>query len=445
MTLSDAQLGKIAEVIFVMGDRAKTRLPKPANTGPAAFTAAMDGIATDARFNDAGIGVIDFTHFPANPPNVWLHNGGKPFRIGSASKIAMMLAAVQLRLDVRRILDLKIISTPREFDELFRNRKLWKKAKSPQRQMQEIADNPPLISKIFDFNKDPIDFAGPDPDKQTVPTNQTLIVNKLLPAGHLSWETAPPLTFSERFWLAGCVSDNVAATACVSEIGVPYIKAVQRSYGLADHPLGGMHLLLSGGYTGIKRSTKPPAPPPPRQLAHKEPIKVSDFMFRRGRYDNDMSWVPGSAAALTAYMIGLITDTLADPGGLWGGLVGGHAACQTIRNNLADGGAEAILSLMVDGPGVSSITTVKKQINKIGILRPEDGAENALLCEFVYLETEEKTLPPPPPPFPPWPPPKELKYAVIATGLISTSGAGNGAGQKSAALGTAVHRALLSL
>jgi hypothetical protein len=442
-TPSDAQLAKIADEIFVMGDRAKTRLPTPANTGPAAFTTAMDAIATDARWQDAGIGVIDFTPNPLHP-NVWLHNEGTPFRIGSASKIAMMLAAVQLRLDVRRILGLspQIISTPAEFDALFNNRKLWQKAKPPWIEMKEILHSPPLISKIFDFTKHPVDFAGPDPDKQTDPANQKKIDDKLppSPSHHLSWKT-PPLTFSERLWLAGCKSDNVAATTCVSEIGVPYIKLVQRSYGLFD-PARGMHLLGSGGYKDIPPKAEPPDPPLPRRLADVQSVKVSDKWLKKGKYDDDTSWVSGSAAALTAYMLALKTDALAvDPLALVGGLV----ACQTIRNNLADGGAFAIPSFMVSGPpsppggdGVADITNVKSQINKIGILRHDEGAENPLLCEFVYLETEEFTPPPAPRR-------NKMKYAVIVDGLIATPGAGNRASEKSAALGIAIHKALLLL
>lgn len=438
-TLSDAQLGQIADNIFVMGDRAKTRLAKPTTVGPVGFTSALDPIATQPDFKDAGIGVVDFTQAPA-PPNVWLHNGDHPFRIGSASKIAMMLAAVQLRLDVRRILDLKIISTAAEFDELFRNPKLWKKAKPPQTEMQQIAGagNAPLISKIFDFAKSPVDFLGPDPDGRTNPADQSAIVSKLPADGEMSWAKWTDFTFSERLWLAGCRSDNVAATSCVSEIGVPYIKAVQRSYGLADRPHG-MHLLASSGYDKIPRGSTPPTPPPPRQLTHVEPIPVDDFWWdpRTRSFDDTQSWVPGSAAALTAYMIALMTQEFADPGTSLGG---GIAACQTIRNNLADDGPNAIESFLVNfGVNTVANTTVTRQINKIGILRKEDGAKSPLVCEFVYLETRQN-------PAPPLPHRAVMKYAVVTTGLISdTTGAGHNAAEKSAALGAAVHNALLSL
>src|SRR5260370_1303741 len=132
-----------------------------------------------------------------------------PSLIGSTGKLGMMLAAVQLRLDIRQI-GLNIISSPSDFDALFANPKLWEKAKprpskKEQIAMQQIAKNPPLISKIFDFTKHPVDFAGPVPDKQIDDASKKKIVDKL--AGEeLSWNTTPPLTFSERLFLAVCDS-----------------------------------------------------------------------------------------------------------------------------------------------------------------------------------------------------------------------------------------------
>jgi hypothetical protein len=440
-TLTDSQLQQIADVVFVMGDRTKTKLPKPAASGSAAFKTALDPIATQADFADAGIGVIDFTLDPTKP-SVWLHNPDKSFRIGSASKIAMMLAALQLRLDVRRILDIKpkIISTAAEFDELYRNPKLWKKAKAPRAEMLDIASaaSAPLISHIFDFAKSPVDFIGPDPDGRTDPAKQTAIFNRLPADRELSWAKWTDFTFSERLWLTGSLSDNVAATACVSEIGVPYIKAVQRAYGLADPP-NGMHLFASSGYANIPKSAKPPAPPPPRPLTHVEPIAVEDFWWHAAarKFDDKRSWVPGSAAALAAYMIAMMTNAFANGGS---GALSGSVACTTLRNNLSDGGAHSIESFLAEN-GVKSVphTKIKRQINKIGILKKSDGAKAQLICEFVYLETEQDPAPTPPAR-------KVMKYAVVAAGLISElDSGGHSSSNKSALLGAAVHNALLSL
>jgi hypothetical protein len=451
-TLSDAQLGQIADAILVARDRTATKLPTPTTTGPDPFRAALDSVATDADFSDAGIGVIDFTDDPLDP-NVWVHNPAKPVRIGSASKIGMMLAAVQLRLDVRSVLGLNIIAAPGDFDSVFGNPKLWRKAKPPQTQMQPIAATPPLISKIFDFEKTPVDFAGPDPDGRRdedgnpVAAAQDAIVNKLPADGELSWATWSALTFSERLWLSGCLSDNVAATACVSQIGVPFIKAVMRSYGLFD-PANGMSLFPSYGYDTIPRTSKAPAPAPPRALTNVEPIPVTDYWWDPGThgFTDQKSWVPGSAGALTAYMLALMGDTFADPSTLIAG--GGIVACETLRRNLADGGPHAIVSFLVEGVRdidgnmsggiVSAGAQVTKQTNKIGILRQSDGAKSALNCEFVYVETSQV--------HPPANGRNAMKYAVIAVGLISEAATGGlTAAEKSAALGAAIHNALLTL
>src|SRR5437773_7413705 len=191
-TLTNAQLDKIAQNIFIMRERTTTRLPKPTSTGSTAFITALNPIASNADLKDAGIGIIDFTSNPASP-SIWFNNEDKAFRIGSASKIAMMLAAVQLRLDVRNIFGLspQIISTPAEFDALFADPALWRRGKAPRGELTDIAGaaNAPQISKIFDLTKSPIDFAGPDPDTQHLPANRDKAFNKL-PASHeLEWET----------------------------------------------------------------------------------------------------------------------------------------------------------------------------------------------------------------------------------------------------------------
>jgi len=439
-TLTDAQLDQIADVIFVMRDRKTTRLPKPAtSSGSAAatkFSAALDWIGTDPDLKDAGIGVIDFTA-DIKHPLVWMHNADLPFRIGSASKIAMMLAAVQLRLDVRRILKLRIISTPAEFDALFSNPKLWARSKNPRREMLEIAHPAaaPQISKIFDFTKDPVNFFGPDPKQANKPDHKTAITSRLAATGgELTWNQASSFAFSERFWLTGSLSDNVAATACVAEIGVPYIKAVLRSYGLADMEHG-MHLYPTSGYAPYPDRHRPPPPSPPRPLTGVDPIEVRDWWRDgAGGFTDNKSWVPGSAAALAAFMIALMTDAFVDAGGL----VVGMDACEDIRANLADGDPDhSIASFLIEG-GIRAVpaTHITRQLNKIGILKKSDGAKVPLLAEFAYVETQQNPTPPPPSR-------SVMKYAVVVTGLLSD--AARNAAQKSMILGAAVHNALLTL
>jgi len=454
-TPTDAQLTTIADNIFAMGDRSKTKLPVPTAHGPTAFKNALDPIGAQHDFQDAGIVVVDFTN-SASSPDIWLHNEAKAFRIGSASKIAMMLAAVQLRSDVRQILAMspKIISTAAEFDALYANPKLWAKSKAPRSErMSRIASVPPLISKIFDFSKSPVDFAGPDPDGridthgQPDVATQNAIVAKLpptVPPGglqELAWDHWSDLSFSERLWLAGNRSDNVAATSCVCEIGLPYIKAVQRAYGLVDiDPKKGMHLFATRGY-GVDppASAKAPAVAPPRALSNAdvEPLDVEDLWDAGGKnFIDKRSWVPGSAAALAAYLIALKNDALVDDNILF------NHATHTLRNNLADGGPNTISSFFVED-GVKKVphTKIKRQINKIGILKKSDGAKAPLICEFVYLETQQV-------PKPAAPHREFMQYAVAAVGLVSEVDAkppGHSSSGKAGLLGAAVHKALLSL
>ena len=131
-TPTSAQLDKIADCIVILRDRKTTRLKRPVTLQTFAFENAMDPIASDTNLKDVGFGIIDFTGNKTSP-NIRLVNGGEPFRIGSTAKIAMMLAAVQLRTDVRNILGLspQIVTTPAEFDALYANATLWTKGKAP--------------------------------------------------------------------------------------------------------------------------------------------------------------------------------------------------------------------------------------------------------------------------------------------------------------------------
>ena len=438
-TPTSAQLDKIADCIVILRDRKTTRLKRPVTLQTFAFENAMDPIASDTNLKDVGFGIIDFTGNKTSP-NIRLVNGGEPFRIGSTAKIAMMLAAVQLRTDVRNILGLspQIVTTPAEFDALYANATLWTKGKAPaSNKGNRIAAVPPLISKIFDFTKSPVNFAGPDPDTQHLPANHNKAADKL--GGHeLAWNADPPLSFAERYWLTGLMSDNVAATTCISEIGVPYMKAVQRAYGLAEHPDGGMHLLTSAEFETIPpKKDKATDPPLPRKLTDPEMIDVDDRwkVVSTGRYDDKRSWVPGSAAALAAYMIALINDGLAIPNTAG---ATGIDACTTIRNNLADGGTHSIPSYLVGNAshGIKSLANVTKQFNKIGILQNSLGAEQDILSEFVYVETEEKTAPPAGKR-------NKMQYAIVVAGMRETPSMG--AIAKAHLLAEKVHKALLTL
>src|SRR6266699_1725526 len=115
MNLTSAQLKTIASKLFLMRPTADIKLPVPkTTTGAGSLSTKLDPIvdpaATDPFFADWGIGVIDFTS-DKNNPSIWLHNEGTPWRIGSTGKIAIVLAAAQLRADVRAVQGTNILST----------------------------------------------------------------------------------------------------------------------------------------------------------------------------------------------------------------------------------------------------------------------------------------------------------------------------------------------
>jgi hypothetical protein len=380
MSLSDADLAKIADKVFFLKKPAPVKLSAPAIT-PALKT-KIDSIVTASAFNDLGVGVADFTHDPSNP-DTYLHNGDLAWRIGSSGKIAILLAAVQLLDDVREVQDLKLISTAKEYDDLFQLAKLWKKSKYADARDMANPAYAPRISTIIDVTKTPAEFIGPDAEN---PKGND-IFNRL-PAGahagdprHLKWELAEDFDFSERLWLCGALSDNVAATSCMSEIGVHYIKAVLRAYGLYDD-VNKRGLLLADGYALVKENIpeiNDVKPPIFRKLADPEYSQVTD----NNKFFGKSSSEPGTASALIAYMVALMKDELVDPDHED---TRGITGCKIIRNNLARETppkthcflAEAITSI----GGVS----ISKQISKVGLLGKEDGESGPVDCEFSYVE-----------------------------------------------------------
>jgi hypothetical protein len=434
LSLSDAKLQEIADRLFLLEDSTRTKLTKPTNTtGADSLAAKLDPIGTDARFADVGIGVVDFT---TDRTKIWLHNGDDSWRIGSTAKLAMLLAAVQLRDDVRKVHETGHVSKD-DFDELFAMSKLWKKSKNSRIQQIAGKDHAPRISTIFDFTKSNIDFFGPDPDTPNVND----IVGRLpVPENpahvpHLTWPTAQDFEFSERLWLAGARSDNVAATTCISEIGVDYIKAVQRAYALFD-PGKGMHLLLAGPYSNLD-TTSPvshtSALPKFRVLRNLEFNSVKDATFnpKTKKFDDQLSWEPGSAAALTAYMIALMNNQFVTLGQ---GFQEGKVACTTIQKCLSNGLA-GLTTRSAIADGVKTITTVSREITKIGLLGKADGEPGALNCEFVYLETQETDL-------------RIMKYGVVVTGIRSKPNPDGSPGPSATKLtqdvGKLIHQALLT-
>lgn len=383
MTLSNADLQKVADQLFMLKHLAPTKLVAPANSP--SLTTNLGPIVAADKFKNLGIAVVNFTADPANP-TTFLINGDRAWRVGSTGKIAILLAAMQLRDDVRQVQALKLISTAKDYDDLFALPKLWSKSKFADARRLGDPANAPRISTIFDVTKTPAEFIGPDADS---PQKADIFIR--VQAGgstHLKWELALDFDFTERLWLCGALSDNVAATSLLSEIGVDYVKAVQRAYGLYDdaHKRG---LLLAGPYANMKDNTPVnndvPAPTF-RPLQHIEYSNVSDGMFNPAThaFDDHRSFEGGTAAALIAYAIALMKDELVDPDHED---TRGISGCKTLRTNLSTGDSShgetrCVLAEAIVAAG----GTVAKQISKIGLLGKPDGEPGPLDCEFSYVE-----------------------------------------------------------
>ena len=154
MALTDAQIKEIAKKISV-ADGFGGEVPIPANNDTGLETQMKAAVAANAGMADIGLGVVDFTK-DSTKPKVWMQNTDKTWRLASTSKVGLLFAAAQLRVDVQQVMDLKIISTPGEFDALFQDKRLWKTSKINH--ADQIAAGPPRISTLFDFSKTPVDL-----------------------------------------------------------------------------------------------------------------------------------------------------------------------------------------------------------------------------------------------------------------------------------------------
>lgn len=440
MSLTSAQVKSLSTDMTLMQPVKNIRLPKPVNsTGASSLAAKLDKFQTDPDFANWGIGVVDYTK-SSSSPSIWLSDGraadpkrklstsDTPWRAGSTGKIAILLAAAQLRDDVRAIQDGKLLKTPEEFDAFFARADLWQL--SPVFRTSQIASgHAPRISTIFDFTKTPADFAGPAVSGPDFIKNILHHATRVKPA-HLDWTSTTNFAFSERLWLCGALSDNVAATSCISEIGIGYLKAVQRAYGLFDDA-NGMHLLLSNDYKPIpaKISVSPGSKLNYRGVVDVEFHHVTDALQTApGKFTDQSSKEPGSACALLAYLIAFREKKF-----LPRSTASSNAAFGVITDFLSHGGSEQTQSFIANG--VAKAAKVDLQISKIGLLGKADGEPGPLNCEFAYLETHEKSGAP-----------KPRKYGVVVTGIKhrvdSTGTVTRAASTLTEDLGEAIHRAL---
>ena len=441
-----AQLAQIRDKLFVV--QSKTALTLPSNSvdshgNDVATVAALDAMMTDLltrspdKFDGLGVGVADFSADPKSPIT-WLHEGAKAWRVGSVAKICVLLAAVQLRDDVQLVKDVTGLSDPKAYDALFADPNLWA-AKDPwdtdvvwrcqdlgkRSGRDSSADHCPRPSTIFDFSKDPIDFRGP---AITTPDAKKAVAVKAGWAGpskplpkELTWTTVSNFDFSELLWLMGDASDNVAATACISEVGVAYLKAVQQAYGLFV-PGTGAQLFLTAGYDSLHQvKVHGGGGANYRPLQDGQRLRVTDALRvpRSANVDDDSKYTDqlsnqsGTAAALLTYMVALKQNALvAFRNDAAHGVDRGQTACDTIRLNLSSGrpsdngdafpGTQSYLAM-----GLQAVagTTLTKQLTKIGLLNDDLDGEKppGLSAEFAYFETTSGS--------------KKRQYGVVVTGI----------------------------
>jgi hypothetical protein len=399
LSLTDAQLKTISDQLFLFQDPNPLRLPPPLPKG-AGLAAKMAPIAADPRFTDLSFSVVDFTSSFASP-DIWLHNEDAPWQMASTGKLALLLSAVQLRDDVRRVQATGLVSTAADFDELFAT--IWSRSTFDWvRQIASVQDAP-RVSTIFDLAASPIDFAG-----AATPLDRARLHSD---AFHQKWSKVPDLTFWERLWQTGAQSDNVAACTLGSEMGPPYFKAVQRAYQLYEPPFD-MRMFLCEAYgnpPGKLPVTRASGAPFYRKHSNSEGQFATDpLTLKRTKWTTQGA----SVEALTAYMIALMQDKLISTVA-----ADAQTGCQVIRDSMADEKLDTMTSLIFEG--VSQVATVTKAHTKLGIL-------TGLRSEFAYLEAAGK------------------KYGVAALGIIPVKVGATRIDQvtRGQELGKAIHNAL---
>jgi hypothetical protein len=425
LQLTDTQLDEIAQRIYILRDPQVTRLPEPiSTTGSGSLADALSQFDVPSRFPDMGIGIAYFPNlqppetepaFQFRTPRIWLHNAAMPMRIASTAKVLLMLAAVQLREDVRAIQrwnrNANVLQGPADYDRLFAMPQLWKRATVANARQIAGSRHAPRISTILRFDGAQAEFTGPVPGS----LDGDSIFARLSVGAMLSWEKVKDFGFSELLWLSGRMSDNIASTSCVSEIGVAYIKAVQRAYGLFSDAPSKLRMLLGGGFTDLDPTSRVSAGSmhTHRPLQHVEVQRVQDvFKDPKKKYGDHESWVGGTAAALLAYLIALSQDRFAPSGA---DPYSGADACAAIRVFL--NGTSPLVT------GVKVETTVMANYAKVGFL-------GALAADFAYLETMDVVA--------------GSRFKLSAYGIVATNVPRVGV-NGAIELGARVHRAMRDL
>lgn len=386
MPFSDEDLMRYADEIMLLNDslRAAKEITKPQMTiGADSLESKLRPIADKPKFKNISFGVVIFKEDPIDKnklkaTKVWFYKEDVAWQTDSTGKLAILLAGVQLREDVNAVLKAGDGLDPASCDKLFSV--IWKRMGNESYVTEIRNEDAPRISTIFKFTDRKADFFG------APGTDREMWVDKL-GNDEIGWNGIPvsqgeELLFYDRLRLIGRFSNNVISSACMSEIGIPYMVAVQKALGLY-RPEVGMHLKIGGPFQGGNRVGRRVTKDGP--YLFRDNISEKHYKFNDPNYpvcirqkddvceSHKNSVQPGSVSALLAFMIALMEDTLVS-----------KEACNTIRDCITNYKAiDNSYQWGIGDPILKRVPKPKEWYCKTGYIA------NSPSCSFSYSWIEE--------------------------------------------------------
>ncbi|PWI17993.1 hypothetical protein DI272_30415 [Streptomyces sp. Act143] len=340
--------------------------PRWRNDGKLEARLRLNLNAVSEHLHDGPVAVVNLAG-PDSPAFAAIH-GSRQTYVASIAKLAPLLAACQLRADLRRI---AAANPPQSSAELF---------ETARQQWNCTAEHGPQLDDIFwvDFAVSPVavDFVDAHQDDEALNELDSKLADPTTRQEGL--ERLRLLGFADRLRLMAAWSNNDAATAVIRVLGLPYVAAVVQDCGLYDVGDGG-GLWLGAGYGDIGGGFGP------------DP-GVADDPRLPGAHHN------ASAESLARFFILLLADRLidADP-------EQARQACGEIR---------AILDKISPAHGVDSSfrealvhsgRVVRRLLSKIGIwhdvsecaaisTEDQDGSARRDYIAVGLAETDESAL-----------------------------------------------------
>ncbi len=218
--------------------------------------------------------------------------------IASMSKLAILLAAYQLRADIGIIGASPGVGDAgkqedREKDLLRAVQQAFSQSKD--KALQTIANDPktfPRLARIFDLAA----FLEK-------PSNKRLPTDLVFDSGttHVGATGKDEWTFEGRLAEALRASDNDAATSCIADIGLPYIKAFMRRSGFSDISGSNKGLFLGEKFSPNWPRRSPEDLPPIEEGIERIMVDVNRYKSENPR---EKAWTgqAGNCRAVTAVL-----------------------------------------------------------------------------------------------------------------------------------------------